>query len=142
MTPIQFFFEDVDELTLNRASTTKWISQCVEKEGFVLGNVNYILCSDPYLLNINKTYLNHDYNTDIITFNYNENQTINSDIFISLDRVKENAQEFKVSFEAELNRVMIHGILHLLGYNDKSPEEQAVMTSKEDFYLALHTQTK
>lgn len=142
MGQIQFFFEEVIVKNLDKQLTSDWITQCIEKETFEVGDVNYIFCSDPYLLNINKTYLSHSYNTDIITFNYNNNQIINSDIFISIDRVKENAVSYKVSFNEELNRVMLHGVLHLIGYDDKSPEERAIMRAKEDFYLALHPHTK
>lgn len=127
---------------LDEAKISKWLTQCVDSEGFNLGDINYIFCNDAYLLNINKTYLNHDYLTDIITFNYNENQTINSDLFISIDRVIDNAKSFGTPLEQERNRVIIHGLLHLVGYDDKSPEEQAVMRAKEDFYLALYPQMK
>lgn len=119
--------------------TIQWIEQAIQKEGFNVGDITYIFCSDEYLLKLNKEHLNHDTYTDIITFNYCEDQLVNADIFISIDRVKENADEFDVSFENELNRVMIHGILHLVGYNDKNQEQQKEMTSKEDFYLSLRS---
>lgn len=141
MSSIQFFFEDVEIDNFNQTQIERWITECIANEGFNLGDINYIFCSDNYLLEINKSYLNHDYHTDIITFNYNDNQTVNSDIYISTDRVLDNSKTYKVNFIEELNRVIVHGVLHLVGYNDKSLEEQAIMRSKEDFYLALYSQT-
>lgn len=117
--------------------TTDWIVAVIENEGKKLGEINYVFCSDEYLLKMNIEHLNHDTYTDIITFNYCEQDVISSDIFISIDRVKENASTFSVSFVDELDRVIIHGVLHLLGYNDKTEEEQEQMTLKEDFYLSL-----
>ena len=104
---------------------------------FKIGEINYIFCSDNYILKINKDYLNHNYFTDIITFNYNEGKKVNADIFISIDTVKSNANSRKIDFYNELHRVMVHGILHLVGYNDKTPTQQIEMTSKEDYYLNL-----
>jgi rRNA maturation RNase YbeY len=95
-----------------------------------------IFCSDEYLLDVNKKYLNHDYYTDIITFDYVEDKIISGDIFISSDRVRENANQFNVSFEMELFRIIIHGILHLLGYKDKTKKDKSLMTEKENFYLS------
>jgi rRNA maturation RNase YbeY len=115
-----------------------WIRQIIEKENRICGDINYIFCSDAHLHSINLQYLNHDDLTDIITFNYNEKDTISSDIFISIERVKENAADLNLAFDKELKRVMAHGILHLLGYDDKTAEDQAAMRSKEDFYLTLH----
>ena len=99
--------------------------------------LHIIFCSDDYLLDINKKYLNHDYFTDIITFNYNENNTIIGDLFISVDRVKENAKELKVDFNNELFRVIIHGVLHLCGYNDKTQDQLKEIRTKEDEFLGL-----
>ena len=114
------------------------MSNSIDSENKHLGTINCILCSDPYLLEINKTYLKHDTFTDIVTFNYVENDLISGDLFISLDRVKENAVTFKVDFLHELKRVIIHGVLHLIGYNDKTPKEAEEIRAKEDFYLTLY----
>jgi rRNA maturation RNase YbeY len=117
-----------------------WIFETIKAEQKQLGELNYIFCSDEYLLKINKEYLNHDTLTDIITFdNSEEALTIEGDIFISIERVQENAQELKVSFEEELARVMIHGVLHLVGYKDKTLEDSQKMRAKEDHYLSLRT---
>lgn len=104
-----------------------------EKKNF--GTLNYIFCNDAHLLQINREYLKHDTYTDIITFDYSEKKIISGDIFISIERVTENAEKFKQPFEIELQRVMVHGILHLIGYNDKSSQEKETMRAKEDFYL-------
>lgn len=112
-------------------------SYIIDNEGFIEGDVVLIFCSDSYLLETNKKHLNHDYYTDIITFSYQSNLVISGDLFISIDRIKENAQKFDCSFEKELERVVYHGVLHLCGYNDKSSEELRQMRSKEDFYLNL-----
>ena len=97
-----------------------WLSRVIVSESKLEGDLNYIFCDDEYLLGINQQYLNHDTYTDIITFGYCDGDTISGDIFISVERVKDNAQEYSVSFEEELHRVMVHGVLHLLGYKDKS----------------------
>lgn len=136
---IAFYSEEVEFDLNNPEETIQWVEQVTQKEGYKMGNLAYIFCSDEYLLKLNKEHLNHDTYTDIITFNYCEDKLLNADIFISIDRVKENANEFEVSFENELNRVMIHGVLHLVGYNDKTQEQQKEMTSKEDFYLSLRS---
>lgn len=121
----------------NKLKIRKWVANAIESEGKILGDVNYIYCSDEYLLELNRSSLNHDYYTDIITFDYVEGLIISGDLFISVDRVKENAKDHKVSFEDELHRVMIHGIMHLCGYGDKSPKEAKMMREKEDYYLNL-----
>lgn len=110
----------------------------ISRESKSCGDLNFIFCSDEYLLAINKTYLKHDYFTDIITFNYNEGDTVSGDIYISTDRIAENAKERNFPLELELRRVMIHGILHLLGYDDKDPASRAIMRAQEDFCLTLH----
>ena len=115
----------------------EWISDAIIREGKLVGEISYIFCSDEYLHKMNLEHLNHDTLTDIVTFNYCEDNHINSDLFISIDRVKENAKTFKTSFQNELYRVMIHGILHLLGYDDKTSEDQNLMRAREDFYLTL-----
>lgn len=131
-------FNNEIEFTLeNKDNLQDWIVQTIEKEQFKLGEVNYIFCSDEQLLEKNIEFLNHDTYTDIISFDYTIGKLISGDIFISIDRVIENSNSFKTSFNDELNRVMIHGILHYCGYNDKSDEEKNLMRSKEDYYLSL-----
>lgn len=115
----------------------QWIKSITEKEKHKLGIINYIFCTDDELLAINLKHLNHNTLTDIITFDYTEGKTINSDIFISIDRVTENAKKFKVTFENELHRVMIHGVLHLCGYKDKTKSDSELMRKKEDWALKL-----
>lgn len=134
---INIFFEDTEEFDLANLNIEKNIEKLAESESRTLGDINYILCSDPYLLDINRQYLNHDYFTDVITFDYSEDNVISGDIFISVDTVADNAKEYGVTFEKELERVMIHGVLHLVGYNDKSDSEVKVMRSKENQYLSL-----
>ncbi len=114
---------------------TNWIESAIEKESFILGEINFIFCDDPYLHKINVEYLNHDTLTDIISFDYIEGKTLHGDIFISIDRVEENAKKYSVEFFNELCRVMIHGVLHFCGYQDKSEEQKSIMRNKEDAYL-------
>ncbi len=140
MNSINFFVEDIDFSLKEKLKIKKWVSNTIKSEHKQIGNINYIFCSDDYLLKINIKHLKHDTYTDIITFNYCTENTINSDIYISIERVTENAKTFSKGFENELKRVIIHGILHLLGYNDKTKEEKAIMRSKEDFYLPLFHQ--
>ncbi len=122
----------------NEEKITEWLVKTIEQEDKSLRLLNFIFCSDHYLLDINQQYLQHDTLTDIITFPYAEPPLVEGDIFISIERVKENAKKFDVSFEQELRRVMAHGVLHLCGYLDKKPKEQALMRSKEDEALALY----
>lgn len=116
----------------NKYKLKKWIQSVIEKEKRLLGNINYSFTSDDSLLKINIEYLKHETYTDIITFDYNEGKKINGDIFISIDRVQENAGKFGVSFEEELRRVMIHGVLHLCGYKDKLKTDAVMMRKKEN----------
>ncbi len=132
---LNYFFEEVDEFSLSENKNI-WIEKTIQSEKNKAGEISFIFCSDNYLLNINKEFLNHDYFTDVITFDYVVEDEISGDIFISVDRIKENAAEFKVSFEDELNRIMIHGVLHLLGYKDKVVEDKQMMTDKENEYLS------
>ncbi len=127
---------EVPNLKLNdRIKKKKWLKSIAESEKFKIVEANYIFLDDEGLLKINQEYLNHDTYTDIITFDNSEKKgAIETDIFLSVDRIKENATLFKVTFDEELHRVMAHGILHLCGYKDKSKEEKVVMRSKEDFY--------
>lgn len=138
MSQIQFFSEDTSFKPNLKGSISLWIQQSITNEKFELVSLNFIFCSDNYLLNINQEYLNHDYYTDIITFdNSLEPNHVEGDIFISIDRVKENSDQNSVPFPEELKRVLIHGVLHLCGYNDKTIEEKALMTEKENAYLTL-----
>jgi len=130
-------FEDIDPISLNEDDLNNWITKVCTSENHSFSDVALIFCSDDYLLEVNRTHLDQDYYTDIITLDYTENQEVSGDLFISIDRVKENAQSFEVSFEHELHRVIIHGILHLCGYKDKSESEEKMMRSKENDALAL-----
>ena len=134
---VTYFNEDVAFPKLKRRSTTNWIKETIHLEEKSIGDISFIFCSDDYLLEVNKKYLTHDYYTDIITFDYVENDLISGDIFISIDRVKENAKLFSTSVENELNRVLIHGVLHLLGYKDKIKKDKTLMTFKENYYLNM-----
>ncbi|RYD78391.1 MAG: rRNA maturation RNase YbeY [Sphingobacteriales bacterium] len=136
--PVKFFEEDIKYTLKNKTLVKQWITETIVAEGYQLKELNYIFCSDTYLLDINKQYLNHDTYTDIITFDNSETpRLIVGDIFISIDRIRENALKFEVSDTDELHRVIIHGALHLLGYMDKKPADKKNMTLKEDLYLTL-----
>lgn len=135
---IDFSFEKENmDFGLKNKEISVWILQILQSENKQAGNIGYFFCSDEYLLGINREYLNHDTYTDIITFDYVEGNVISGDILISLERITENAAAFQVSFMQELYRVMAHGILHLVGYKDKTAEERALMREKEDFCLTL-----
>lgn len=136
MSSINFFFEDTKSIKIKKSYLKTKVKSLVLNELYTPGDISVVFCSDKYLLKINKEYLNHDYYTDIVTFNYVEDSVISGDLFISIDRVKENAETFHSKFVVELYRVVFHGILHLVGYNDKSEEEQKLMRNKEDFYLS------
>ncbi len=114
-----------------------WIKSTIKAEERLVGMLNYIFTSDENLLEINQSYLNHNTFTDIITFDYCEADVVSGDVFISVERIEENAKKFNVKMEEELHRVIIHGTLHLCGYGDKTPTEKALMTEKEDYYLSL-----
>jgi rRNA maturation RNase YbeY len=114
-----------------------WITEACTTEGFLIHELNYIFCDDDYLLKINQDYLQHDYLTDIITFDYVSGKNVSGDLYISIDRVKENAKEFNVSFDNELKRVMIHGVLHLMGYSDKTEAATVEMRAKEEEKIKL-----
>ena len=132
---ISCFFEDVESFEVSLELYTQKISYIIDNEGFTRENIVIVFCSDSFLLDLNKKHLNHDYFTDIITFSYTTLDRISGDLFISVDRVKENALKEGVFFERELERVIYHGVLHLCGYNDKTPEEIKEMRSKENYYL-------
>jgi len=121
----------------NKTKLKQWIKAITEKEKYQLGTINYIFCTDEELLEINLKHLNHNTYTDIITFDYTEGKKISSDIFISIERVLENAQKFKVDFDTELKRVMIHGVLHLCGYKDKTKADAELMRKKENAAIKL-----
>ncbi len=133
---IKFHTEDSNPVLIDDQQTSSWLNSVVITEGKEIEQVNYIFCSDAYLLKINKDYLDHDYYTDIITFPYSY-QPIKSDIYISIDRVAENADTETVSFRHELHRVLVHGLLHMCGYDDQDSDATAIMRQKEDQYLAL-----
>lgn len=133
---ISFNYES-DYQLVNENSFVAWISKVILSEDGIVGEINYIFCDDEYLLKINQAYLRHDTYTDIITFDYTDGKIISSDIFVSIERVKENALEFKVAFQEELLRVMSHGVLHLLGYGDKTSADVKVMRLKEEEKMAL-----
>ena len=130
-----FHFEDVKPFDLDSKKYNQKISYIIDNEGFIEKEITIILCSDLYLLKMNKQHLNHDYFTDIITFSYNTDNQISGDLFISLDRLKDNAAIFDVSVNEELERVIYHGVLHLCGFNDKTDKEVSVMREKEKYYL-------
>lgn len=128
---------DVKVNLKERTKLKNWINDCVKKENLLLGELSFNFCSDAELHSINVTYLNHDYLTDIITFELNEEDYVIGDIYISIERVKENAKDIGISYTAELKRVIIHGVLHLCGYKDKSIKDKKAMRQKEDYYLSL-----
>jgi len=135
---IIFFNEDITFKFQGKNLFKAWLKKVAEKEGFKVKNLNYIFCSDEYLHKINVEYLDHDTYTDIITFDNSEDETtIEGDIFISIDRVKENSQSLNTVFEDELKRVIVHGLLHLCGYDDHSPENKAEMRRLESEYIAI-----
>lgn len=131
-----FFHSECDFTLANSTAIAEWIERTIIEEKKVMGEINYIFCDDNYLLDKNISYLNHDTLTDIITFDYSEKNRLSADIYISVERIKENALIFAVSFDEELKRVMIHGILHLIGYKDKAEEEAKEMREKENYYLS------
>lgn len=141
MHEINFFYEDTPFSLDQAAATSKWVTHIVTLENHQVKAVNFIFCSDQYLHKINLDYLNHDNFTDIITFdNKEENGLLEADIFISIERVMENARELNKPFQTELNRVIIHGILHLIGYQDKTSDQKKEMRKKEEACLSLRNQ--
>ncbi|MFY0591677.1 rRNA maturation RNase YbeY [Roseivirga sp.] len=139
MPAINFFNEDISFTLRNKRKLRAWLHQISLAQGKEIIDLNYIYCSDNYLLQINKEYLNHDYFTDIITFDNNDGieETIIADLYISIDRVRDNAKTLDTYFDNELHRVMVHGLLHLLGQNDKTEAEQKEMTKREEASLSL-----
>jgi len=138
MSSVNFFYNEIRFKLKNPRKVTSWIKKVVKKESASIQEINYVFCSDSYLLSLNQGFLKHNTLTDIITFdNSEEASVLEGEIYISVERVKENAKKYNVPFEDELSRVMIHGVLHLLGYKDKKPTEKAFMRKKEEASLSL-----
>jgi rRNA maturation RNase YbeY len=131
---INFHTEEIEFELKQSNAIEEWLKSVIKAEGSTLGELNYIFCSDEYLYKMNVEYLQHDTYTDVITFQYAE-EVVHGDVFISIDRIHDNAAHFDVTIEEELSRVLVHGLLHLLGYKDKTEIEQTEMTSKENYYL-------
>ncbi len=136
---INYQAEDIKEPAIKKRAISAWIKKVAKIYNREIGDISYIFCSDAKILDVNKQYLNHDYYTDVITFDYSENNTISGDIFISLDTVKTNAEKFATDPDEELKRVIIHGVLHLCGLKDKSEEDSKNMTQSENQALAIYS---
>lgn len=136
MSRIDFFYEEIKPLKIPNRILKKHIQSLIKAEGNKSGDITVVFCSDNYLLEINRQYLDHDYFTDIITFDYVEDDVISGDLFISIDRINENAGTYETSFLKELFRVVFHGVLHLNGYKDKTEEDVKLMREKENYYLS------
>lgn len=134
---IDIAYESTSDLNLSEETIGTWISKVIELEKLEMSDITLIFCNDEFLLKVNQDHLEHDFYTDIITFDYCSDNLISGDLFISVERVIENAEHFNVTFEQELHRVIVHGILHLCGYLDKTPEEELVMREKESEALLL-----
>ena len=131
-------FNAVTDFNLDNEEQLKnWLASVIKSEDYKEGEINFILCSDEYLLKLNQQFLDHDTYTDIISFDYRVGKELHGDIYISVDRVEENAETYQVEFSHELSRVMVHGVLHFCGYKDKSSKDQKRMRAKENFYLDL-----
>ncbi|MGQ1947367.1 rRNA maturation RNase YbeY [Geofilum sp. OHC36d9] len=133
---LTIFNEDVDLPSLQVNILEDWFNEATSSNGLKLGDISVIFCSDSYLLNINQKYLNHDYYTDIITFNYSRRNVLSGDLFISLEMVVNNAAKFSIPFDEELHRVMIHGLLHLIGFDDHTEDDIAEMRFQENYWLS------
>ena len=136
---IRYFKEDTKFEFKSRALNNKWLKMVAESEIRRIGDINIIFCSDNYILDVNMKYLQHDYFTDIITFDYCEKNRLNGDLFISVDSVRENSVFYGTDFENELNRVIVHGLLHLIGYDDHTDEDIRTMREKENYYLEIRS---
>lgn len=134
---IAYFFQDTDFKFENRRFNNRWLKLVAENENRKLGNVNIIFCSDDYVLDVNMKYLKHDYYTDIITFDYCDKNILSGDLFISVDSVKYNSAFYNSGFDEELHRVIVHGLLHLIGYDDHTDDDNKEMRAKENFYLEM-----
>jgi len=135
---IRYYSEDCDLPEIDQNIITDWINRVAVFHGKKAGEINYIFCSDARILEVNNQYLHHDYYTDIITFDYSEQANISGDIYIGIETVESNAKMLGLSYDSELNRVIIHGILHLCGFKDKTPETEKRMHQKEDEALKMH----
>ena len=136
---VRYDRQDTNFVFRNRRSNNRWLGEVALREGFSLGEIAVVFCSDDYLLDVNKRFLGHDYYTDIITFDYCGGRILSGDLLISVDSVRDNSVHFGTDFDEELHRVIVHGILHLAGYDDHSAEEQARMREKENEYLCLRS---
>ena len=134
---IRYYCEDISFKLKEKALNNKWLRTVAASELKKLGDINIIFCSDNYILDVNMKYLQHDYFTDIITFDYCDKDVLSGDLFISIDSVRENSIFYETEFEEELNRVMVHGVLHLIGYDDHTDDDIKTMRSKENYYLEL-----
>jgi probable rRNA maturation factor len=140
MPTLNFFSEEISFNLTHPRKTRNWVKSAIEKEGKDLNQINFIFCSDEYLRSINVQFLKHKTYTDIITFDNSDGfDQLQGDVFISIDRITENASKFKTTFDEELHRVIIHGVLHLMGYTDKDPSSKNLMRKKEDAYLSLRS---
>ena len=137
---IRYFCEDIRFTYKNKLANNRWLKMVAGSEIRKIGDINVIFCSDNYILDVNMKYLQHDYFTDIITFDYCEGKVLSADLFISVDSVRENSIEFGTDFEEELHRVIVHGVLHLIGYDDHTEEDKKVMRQKENYYLQMRSQ--
>lgn len=137
---IRYFCEDIRFTYKNKLANNRWLKMVAGSEIRKIGDINVIFCSDNYILDVNMKYLQHDYFTDIITFDYCEGNVLSGDLFISVDSVRENSIEFGTDFEEELHRVIVHGVLHLIGYDDHTEEDKKVMRQKENYYLQIRSQ--
>ena len=134
---VSYYFEDTDFLFKGKSLNNRWLRLVAESEIRRIGDISIIFCSDNYILDVNQKFLQHDYFTDIITFDYCEGDMLSGDLFISVDSVRENSIEYGSDFNDELSRVIVHGILHLIGYDDHEEEDIALMRKKENYYLSL-----
>ena len=137
---IRYFCEDIKFTYKNKLANNRWLKMVAGSEIRKIGDINVIFCSDNYILDVNMKYLQHDYFTDIITFDYCEGKVLSGDLFIRVDSVRENSIEFGTDFEEELHRVIVHGVLHLIGYDDHTEEDKKVMRQKENYYLQMRSQ--
>lgn len=136
---VSYFFEETDFKFKNRRLNNAWLKTVAGSEVKKLGDINIIFCSDNYILDVNQRYLQHDYFTDIITFDYCEGDVLSGDMFISVDSVRENSLFYGTEFENELNRVIVHGLLHLIGYDDHTDDDIKTMREKENYYLEIRS---
>jgi rRNA maturation RNase YbeY len=136
---ISYYFEDTDFVFKEKNLNGRWLRMVAESEVKRLGDISIIFCSDNYILDVNQRYLEHDYFTDIITFDYCEGNRLSGDLFISVDSVRENSLEYGTEFKDELNRVIVHGVLHLIGYDDHTDEDVMTMREKENYYLDIRS---